>query len=400
MERILQTFNRPLVWTIIISFYMELTFKHLTVTEMLSAFFWGTFSLWIVSYTTTDIWHALCHKYDFLWEIFHKLHHDAFASDMTFDMTLQEEKQKILMKSKFTHDLSEIFLMFFISTLFLFLLYKTCTPGWIGAIYPCLSTVNYSYNAIRIGLGDMSRLDLAHQRQDLKEPPHEWLVNPAGHLLHHAQDTHSYISGKLKLYDKLMGTANSLVGKKIFIFSNELEGDMADASLLDALKEDGIEQFVSSIPEIGLTDEQLQKIDVLIISSASEFQDTRDLISRFLATIKNNRDFVMKELWVFIDEQKIDGKLLSTVVSDARQSAKCRVRKIIMTGSQTNNSQIAKQIIHYVKQDRRTIILGPLRLRFIYIVREILNSIIWRWLNDLKAGQIERRYSTLEEILP
>lgn len=170
--------------------------------------------------------------------------------------------------------------------------------------------------------------------------------------------------------------------------------------LLDALKiEVGTKQFVSLIPEIALTDEQLQEIDVLIISSASNFQDIRYLISRFLATVKDNRDVVMKEIWVFIDEQTINGKLLSTVVSDIRQSARCRVRKIIVTSSETNNSQIAKQIMHYVKQDRRTIILGPLALRFIYILREILNSIIWRWLNNLES-QSSGRYSTLKEISP
>lgn len=379
MVRILQTFNQPLVWTSIIFIYIELISNHFTVTEILSTFFWGTFSLWIVGYGTTDIWHAFCHKYDFLWEKFHKLHHEAFASDMTF------HKEK-LMKSKLTHDLSEIFLMFFISTLFLFLLYKSCTPGWIGAIYPCLSAVNYSYNAVRIRLGDVNCLDLAHKPQKFEKPPNEWLVDPAGHFLHHNQDMHSYISGKLKLYDKLMGTANGLLEKRIFIFSNDLEGDTADVSLLNALKtEVGNEHFVSSSLEIDLTDEELQKIDVLIISSASKFQDTTDLISRFLATVKNNRDVVMKELWVFIDEREIDGKFLSTVVSDARQSARCRVRKIIMTGSHNNNSQTAKQITQYVKQDRRTIVLGSLRLRFIYIVREILNSIIWRCLNDLNS---------------
>lgn len=160
-------------------------------------------------------------------------------------------------------------------------------------------------------------------------------------------------------------------------------------SLLDALKiEVETKQFVSSIPEIALIDEQLQKIDVLIVFSESNFQDTRDLISRFMATVKDNRDITMKEIWVFIDEQKIDGKLLSTVVSDVRQSAKCRIRKIILTASQTNNDQIAKQIMHYVKQDRRTIILGPLPLRFIYIVREILNGTIWKWLK--KLGELDQ----------
>lgn len=170
--------------------------------------------------------------------------------------------------------------------------------------------------------------------------------------------------------------------------------------LLDALTiEVGTKQLFSSIPEIALTDEQLQKIDVLIICSASKFQDTRNLISRFLATVKDNRDVAIKEIWVFIDEQTIDGKILSTVVSDARQRARCRIRKIIVTGCVTNNSQIAKQIIHYVKQDRRTIILGSLSVRFIYILREILNSIIWRWLNNLDS-QSSRRYSILKEVSP
>lgn len=232
MKRILQTFNRPLVWASIIFIYIELPSKHFTVTEMISAFFWGTFSLWIVGYTTTDIWHALCHKYDFLWETFHKLHHDAFTSDMNF-------QSETLMKSRLTHDLSETFLMLFTSTLFLFLLYKTCTPGWIGAIYCCLSAVNGSYNAIRIGLGDVNHLlrtDAAHQPQIFREPPHEWLVNPVGHLPHHTHDMQCYMSGKLKLYDKLMGTANSLVGKTIFIVSNNLEGDMADVIPTGCLK--------------------------------------------------------------------------------------------------------------------------------------------------------------------
>lgn len=233
MERILQTFNRPLVWTSIIFIYMELASKHFSVTEMLSACFWGTFSLWIVGYTTTDIWHALCHKYDYFWETFHKLHHDAFISDMTF-------QPETLMKSRFTHDLSETLLMLFISILFLFMLYITSTPGWIGATYACLSAVNGSYNAIRIGLGDVNHLyrtDFAHQPQVFKKPPHEWLVDPAGHLPHHTQDMQSYISGKLKLYDKLMGTANSLVGKTIFILSNDLEGDMADVTPTGCFKD-------------------------------------------------------------------------------------------------------------------------------------------------------------------
>jgi monoglucosyldiacylglycerol epimerase len=157
-----------------------------------------------VGWFATDWWHWQCHQSNFLYKWLHKSHHDAFLENWQIE-------PNSLFKSRIRHDVVESVLMLTVCGSFLAILYYFKIPGWPGAAYGLLHSMQALYNSLRIGLfcdfGHFLRSDKNHQPQ-IHQPstiPSRLFVNRVYHARHHYFSDQAFFAGKISLFDRLIG---------------------------------------------------------------------------------------------------------------------------------------------------------------------------------------------------
>lgn len=306
-----------------------------------------------------DILHMLGH----LWDLFaphHLLHHAAYR-------TGYRKHWPSYHKSTWHHNLPESSLMVLVATTFCGLAYSLpvpnyALPGSIWVLGHALKTFGSTILRL-LKVHKAISVDPMHPTTPLTEPPNHWVVNPSYHYRHHFGDPNAYFGVKTSVLDKLMKTALSLKGRRIYI---DTPLGALDASMRQQLEQVGAKLVPNT------TQPEDASIVIINVSSVQGIcpEAIIQKMESFLASVCTNEDITTKEIWLLVSNAEsavawaslddLYQRYLSDWITHRRLDAPCILRKIILSTSldQTQATKTAKQIISSVKRDIRNIPIG------------------------------------------
>lgn len=377
-----------------------------------------------------DGYHTLAHLWQPLYRL-HVWHHRVFRPDLT------PASEAIYRKAQWYHDVPEAMVMLAFSLLPGVIALSWKAPyqwaSWTGSFY----ALSFLSSAIARGIGVPhadAMTDLTHRPGDFTSLPSPWFVNRAYHWRHHFDNQDAYYCGTLTLFDKLLGTALSLKGKRIAVTG---ASGALGRSLLQHLHQQGAKvTALTSQPQeieiiinkevlpikthtwkIGQESDLLElftTIDILIINHGVNVggQRTPDaidysyqvntfsgwrLMELFFSTVRSNEDKVRKEIWLNTSEAEANPALsplyelskrtLGDLITLRRLDSPCVVRKLILGPFKSNLNPygvmsadwVAKQIVNLARRDVRNIIVTINPLTFItFPLKEFSTSLYFK----------------------
>jgi sterol desaturase/sphingolipid hydroxylase (fatty acid hydroxylase superfamily) len=376
-----------------------------------------------------DSYHTLCHYVPALSKG-HNWHHRVFKPDLSVT------DPEIYKKAHWYNDVPEAAVMLACS----FLLWPIAIGmgleyPWVvfaGSIY----TTGFLLTAIGRGLGIPGveeATDITHRQGVFNELPGNFLVNRTYHWRHHFDNQNAYFCGMFTLFDRVMGTALSLKGKKIAVTG--ASGTLGQALIKELSRREAKVIALTSSPQTELWDHagnaietivwqigqeaqlltHLEKVDILLINHGINVHDRRDadaieasydintfsswrLMNLFFTTVKSNKDKARKEIWVNTSEAEVNPafsplyelskRSLGDLVTLARLDAPIVVRKLILGPFKSNLNPVgimdanwvARQILNLAQRDFRTIIVTINPLTFLLMpIKELTVGLYFRW---------------------
>jgi len=350
-----------------------------------------------------DCYHWLSHASTWLYR-FHGVHHRTFRPDLSADA-------KLYRRSQWVNDVPECGVMLALSPLPWLL-----GSGWFAPHWSLLAGVPYTLaflaGAIARGCGWTKAdelTDLTHRPGAFVGRPGNWLVNREYHWRHHFDNQRAYYCSTFAIFDKLMGTALSLKGKRVAVTG--ASGTLGRA-LLAQLRARGAKPVALSsgsravcLPDgteietltwtVGRERDlaaALEPVDILVLNHGINVHQDRSpeaiarsyevnafsswrLLEAFLDTVRDNAAIARKEVWVNTSEAEVfpavsplyelSKRTLGDVVTMRRLDAPCTIRKLILGPFKSNLNPIgvmsaewvAKQILALAVRDTRNIVV-------------------------------------------
>ncbi|ERN40115.1 dehydrogenase with different specificities [Rubidibacter lacunae KORDI 51-2] len=353
-----------------------------------------------------DTYHWLSHRWSWLYRL-HGIHHRTFRPDLSADLRLYRRSQWI-------NDVPECLVMLLLS-----LLPWYVWPQWTALAGTAYTTV-FLLGAIARGSGWARAdelTDLTHQPGKFSGRPGNWFVNREYHWRHHFDNQRAYYCSTLTIFDKLMGTALSLSGKRVAVTGASgtlgralLEQLRARGAKVVALSSrsqpvvlsDGTELETLTWKVGGETEliAMLERIDILVLNHGINVHGDRSpaaiaqsyevntfsswrLMEAFLQTVRTNTDIARKEVWVNTSEAEVgpaisplyelSKRALGDLVTLRRLDAPCTIRKLILGPFKSNLNPIgvmsadwvAAQILNLAVRDARNIVVTVNPLTFL-----------------------------------
>ncbi|MEO0967223.1 MAG: bifunctional sterol desaturase/short chain dehydrogenase [Cyanobacteria bacterium J06639_18] len=415
----------------------------------LTATAWGLGSI-LFAELVRDIYHMVSHRWSWLYRQ-HVWHHRVFRRDYSV------VSDTVYRQSQWRNDLPESLVML----LFGFFGWWICfqlVPDfhWATAI-GILYTLVFLFSCIARGIGSQwaaEATDFTHAPGVFTEPPYRWFVNRTYHWRHHFDNDNAYYCGTFTFFDKLMGTALSLKGKKIAVTG--ASGTLGRSLLLRLhscgakvialssksesinLKVNGNDVNFKTVNwQVGQETELkevLEKIDILILNHGINVYGERTpeaiaksyeinvfsswrLMELFFDTVRTNKDMALKEVWVNTSEAEVNPafsplyelskRTLGDLVTLRRLDAPCVVRKLILGPFKSNlnpvgvmsGDWVAKQIIALAKRDFRNIIvtINPLTY-LLFPIKEFCSSVYFRFFSKYNNLSSSVNKSELSEL--
>ena len=313
-----------------------------------------------------------------LWQLFaphHLWHHAAYRTDY-------RKHWPSYHKSIWHHNLPESSLMVLVATAFCLLAQMLPVPSYAlpGSIWVLGYALKTFGNTILrlLKVQKAISIDTMHPTTPLTEPPNIWVVNPSYHYRHHFSDPNAYFGVKTSVLDKLLKTALSLKGRRIYI-------DTPLGALNTPLRQHLEQAGAKLVP--NTTQPEDASILILDISTIQGLCPEAIIhkMESFLACVCTNEDITTKEIWLLVSNTEsavawtslddLYQRYLSDWITHRRLDAPCILRKIILHAplDQARATKAANQIVSAVQRDIRNILIG-------YSTWMILYQILKEWI--------------------
>jgi sterol desaturase/sphingolipid hydroxylase (fatty acid hydroxylase superfamily) len=375
-----------------------------------------------------DVWHSLAHVWQPLYRL-HVWHHKAFRPDLTMvDVDTYR-------KAQWVNDVPEALAMIVLGFGFWVALLPVERPAPWLALSGVAYTLIFLAGAVARGLavpGAHELTDITHLPGAFQAPPSRWLVNRTYHWRHHFDNQNAYFCGTLTAWDKLIGAALSLKGKRVAVtgaaggLGRELLRELRRAGAVPiALTSgdrpidlgDGAEPVETVRWQVGQEadlQEVLARVDILLLNHGVNVHGARDaeairrsyevnafsqwrLLELFLETVRSNRDIARKEVWVNTSEAEcnpafsplyeLSKRTIGDLVTLRRLDSPIVIRKLILGPFRSDLNPIgvmsarwvARQVIALAKRDVRNIIVTINPLTFLaFPLKEASTSLYFR----------------------